>query len=921
MPKLSVDTGDLDTTSKKLSKIVSDMGRLDAAVTKLTNSLVKMADKWGSAFGFGQEGSGGGKGSGNTAAPVSALNGPMGRAVGYGAIGEVLAQGAGSINSMMSGVVSGGGGTDVIARQTNAIFGGTSSTLNTVAGFTGIQSASPQDLQQSLATLQANPMLYQAFGSKSQFKNLKGFMNQLRSLNPSMTAAEAAQTANTLASGPALQVLQRLGPQNGQLGQGLVNPRGGINSTNKVFSELLQTLFGGQKLTSQMMRRDSGNSLQATQDWTLINQNNNIPGMGLGLSPEMLTELRQYAAAGGNLTRADKAEYQSPVTSLLSKTTAKTKLTDTQYEVTAGEQNAENRATAATERWVAQLDQANPALGQMVGGFGAVVKGAASAASGLAKFAVIADSLKYLRGGSGLLGGGSGAAGGALSKLLRGGIDPATGSPFSLGGAPIPATGTSAASDVVGGVAGKLGALGAAYAEYQFWKNPKKALEQAGPDPLGIGKGGKVGGWISHEIGWNPKEGIGKNITSSFAKDWDKLWSWGDPLPGMGDPTGATGTQGMSPSLARGISAMRAANPNIQISSGHRTTAQQALLYALKGGKGVAPPGQSKHQSGQAADLGPPSQFGWIAKNAGKFGLTRPAPGSEPWHVETMGDVGTSLVNTFIGQVNSLGTNFGLGSPGSITTSVKPYSGGGGSSNTNSTPSATTSSNSSLGSLSGVLPWTGTDKSINSPTQFSQALLSALGLKQSAQDVQNINAWQQHEGQWSSPGPSNPYYAMNMHNPLNTEGAFSSDAVKLKGTVAYPTWAEGVNVTKKYIEQGIMAPIFSALKSNANLASFSKALEGTGWAGGHYGYESFTAPSGAYAVGDPDYARMGDAISTGTRSMPTMSANARGAGNYFNINAPITLAGTATPQDAQSFVRMILSELKSQTGLDLVSNS
>ncbi len=52
------------------------------------------------------------------------------------------------------------------------------------------------------------------------------------------------------------------------------------------------------------------------------------------------------------------------------------------------------------------------------------------------------------------------------------------------------------------------------------------------------------------------------------------------------------------------------------------------------------PPGASKHQTGEAADLGPKSAEDWIAANAGRFGLKNPinAQGAvEKWHVSLSG--------------------------------------------------------------------------------------------------------------------------------------------------------------------------------------------------------------------------------------------------------------------------------------------
>lgn len=88
---------------------------------------------------------------------------------------------------------------------------------------------------------------------------------------------------------------------------------------------------------------------------------------------------------------------------------------------------------------------------------------------------------------------------------------------------------------------------------------------------------------------------------------------------------------------------------HITIVSGYRSVARQAELYKMSGGSGmVAPPGRSKHNHGQAADLGwkggglrsaPPEAIAWMKANAGRFGLDLPLDGvrtkiREDWHVE-----------------------------------------------------------------------------------------------------------------------------------------------------------------------------------------------------------------------------------------------------------------------------------------------
>ena len=64
--------------------------------------------------------------------------------------------------------------------------------------------------------------------------------------------------------------------------------------------------------------------------------------------------------------------------------------------------------------------------------------------------------------------------------------------------------------------------------------------------------------------------------------------------------------------------------------------------------KGLAmPPGASKHQTGDAADLGPAGAHPWIAANAARFGLKNPtnAQGAkEPWHVSLSGSGAQQII-------------------------------------------------------------------------------------------------------------------------------------------------------------------------------------------------------------------------------------------------------------------------------------
>jgi hypothetical protein len=68
------------------------------------------------------------------------------------------------------------------------------------------------------------------------------------------------------------------------------------------------------------------------------------------------------------------------------------------------------------------------------------------------------------------------------------------------------------------------------------------------------------------------------------------------------------------------------------VTSGYRSDAEQAELYRRHPDpKWVAPPGRSLHRLGTELDLGPPSAYGWLARNAGRFHFVQ-RYSWEPWH-------------------------------------------------------------------------------------------------------------------------------------------------------------------------------------------------------------------------------------------------------------------------------------------------
>jgi hypothetical protein len=173
----------------------------------------------------------------------------------------------------------------------------------------------------------------------------------------------------------------------------------------------------------------------------------------------------------------------------------------------------------------------------------------------------------------------------------------------------------------------------------------------------GAGIGAAVGSVVP-VIGTAVGAGVGAAIGGvaglfGIGDAWD---GWGDGEPDKPQGGGAVSGKdlrgakssdtNMNPEFAKKLQAMFADNPNLSLTSGWRDPATQARLYREKPNL-AAPPGKSNHEKGTAADIGPPSEYGWIAANLGKYGLFLPMPNTaerkakgkkiEPWHVEPAG--------------------------------------------------------------------------------------------------------------------------------------------------------------------------------------------------------------------------------------------------------------------------------------------
>lgn len=102
---------------------------------------------------------------------------------------------------------------------------------------------------------------------------------------------------------------------------------------------------------------------------------------------------------------------------------------------------------------------------------------------------------------------------------------------------------------------------------------------------------------------------------------------------------GGAGREGLAPELAAAVArADQLLGRPLPITSGLRSTARQAALFAARASNPfpVAPPGLSKHESGQAIDvrLDVATQLGGLSAQTG---LCRPYPLTDPVHFERCG--------------------------------------------------------------------------------------------------------------------------------------------------------------------------------------------------------------------------------------------------------------------------------------------
>jgi hypothetical protein len=90
--------------------------------------------------------------------------------------------------------------------------------------------------------------------------------------------------------------------------------------------------------------------------------------------------------------------------------------------------------------------------------------------------------------------------------------------------------------------------------------------------------------------------------------------------------------------------ARREAGIALIVVSGYRSDAEQAKLFAAHPDpKWVAPPGHSLHRLGTELDLGPPGAYGWLHRNARRFGFIQ-RYSWEAWHYGYIRNAGSASV-------------------------------------------------------------------------------------------------------------------------------------------------------------------------------------------------------------------------------------------------------------------------------------
>ncbi|HEY3700708.1 MAG TPA: peptidoglycan-binding protein [Acidimicrobiales bacterium] len=168
---------------------------------------------------------------------------------------------------------------------------------------------------------------------------------------------------------------------------------------------------------------------------------------------------------------------------------------------------------------------------------------------------------------------------------------------------------------------------------------------------------------------------------------------------------------------------------------------------------------------------------------------------------------------------------------------------------------------------------------IHTPSDFSRALLAALGDPNTGPNVQAIDAWQAAEGGF-------------VHlNPLNTtQPAAGSTIWNSIGVRTYPDWSTAIRATAQTLKNGQYRGILAALKAGNNTLAVAHAVGASPWGTGDF----------SSAVGQK-YAPVVNG--TDLPAVDAMVAKAQGAGLSYVV---VLLGSTDSSFTHQSFLDTFL---------------
>ncbi|HEX6475812.1 MAG TPA: peptidoglycan DD-metalloendopeptidase family protein, partial [Acidimicrobiales bacterium] len=115
------------------------------------------------------------------------------------------------------------------------------------------------------------------------------------------------------------------------------------------------------------------------------------------------------------------------------------------------------------------------------------------------------------------------------------------------------------------------------------------------------------------------------------------------------------------------------------------------------------------------------------------------------------------------------------------------------------------------------------DTAVRTPSDFSRALLAALGEPNTGANVQALDAWQEAEGGF-------------VHlNPLNTtQPAQGSTTWNSVGVKSYPDWKTAIRATAQTMRNGQYRDILAALKGGNNAGAVARAVAASPWGTGDF---------------------------------------------------------------------------------------